>query len=228
MRFNMNENLLVGNLVVPIVGLIVILSIYASILNIQFISELRWELLAIFSITILSLITGIGLGAHISSLSIERSMKFGLPTPETQRILYFFHWPFGHIAAYIPSILIFYTLILFDLFKGSRNGLQNHQMIILSMCAISLGLVATVMLIRTHATRIMFYSLLVLNITIVLALRNENITLDEHLIAYFFSLLFFTVFIALTIYRYIHLLSESAHDFIHSRFTDGDKVRDEE
>lgn len=228
MRFHMSENLLLSNIIVPILGLIVVIAIYAGILNIQFVSQLRWELLGIFTIAVLSLIVGLALGGHICALSVERSMKLGLPTPETSRVLYFFHWPFGHIASYIPATLIFYVLVLLDLFKGTSEPLVLHQQIILILCAGALGIASTIMLILTKSTRIMFYTLLVLSLSIVFVLRNENITLDEHLIAYFFSLLFFTTFVLLGMYRYIHFLSLPLHRAIQSKFPDGDRVRDED
>lgn len=226
MRFNMREDLFFGNIVGPIVGLLVVLAIYAAILNIQFVTQLRWELLAIFTITTLSLLVGIGLGGHIAAVSIEKSMKKKQATTETEHILYFFHWPFGHKLTYIPAALVFYILVLLDLFKGVPEDLKNHQLIILTFFAFVLGAVATVSFIMTHVTRIMFYTSLIIDLSLLIVLTFESITLANHTIAYFFTVMFFSILFLVAVYRYSYYISDSLHLRIHSKFINGDKVKE--
>ena len=227
MRFNMREDLFFGNIVGPIVGLIAVLAIYGTILNIQFVRELRWELLSIFSITILTLLFGIGVGGHIAAVSIEKSLKNNEMTEETDHILYFFHWPVGHKLTYVPAALVFYVLVLLDLFKGVPEQLRSYQLVLLSTFSFALAIAAAISLIVTHVTRITFYTLLIISVSIIIMVNYESITLVKHSIAYFFTNLFFFLLGMITIYRYSHHVSNRLHVFIHSKFKDGDKVKDE-
>lgn len=226
MRFNLREDLFFGNIVGPIVGLIMTLALYSNVLNIRFVWELKWEMLVIFTITILSLIIGIGLGAHIAAVSIEKNMKNNTLTEEGENFLYFFHWPFGHKLTFIPAALIFYVIVLFDLFKGTNQFLENHQAILITVCALTLSVFATVSFIVTHVTRIMFYTLGILSLSIGIVLLFEDITLREHLIAFFFTILYLGTFVMIALYRYTHHISTPLHEYIHSKFPDGDKVKE--
>lgn len=226
MRFNLREDLFFGNIVGPIVGLIITLAIYANVLNIRFFWELKWEMLVIFSIAMLTLILGIGLGAHIAAVSIEKSLEKTPVEDETENILYFFHWPFGHKLTFVPTALIFYSIVLFDLFKGTPETLRDHQVFILAVCAVTLAAFTTVCFIVTHVTRIMYYTLGILSLSIGLVLLFENITLKDHLIAFFFTILYISIFVMVSLYRYIHHLSGPLHDYIQSKFPDGDKVKE--
>ena len=225
MRFNMGEDLFFGNILAPIVGLILILSLYIEILDIQFLSEIKWELLSLLSISMLSLFVGIGLGGHIVAISIERAVPKYFHHGEFKRILYFFHWPFGHIVTYVPTSLIFYSLILLDLFKGKAITVSDYQIIILTFFGILVGIVITATIIVTHVTRVMFYTFLLLTITIFIVLSAESITLLEHGAAYFFTIIYVSCVIALGIYRNIHFISEKAHYYIQSKFKDGDFIK---
>ncbi len=224
MRFNMREDLFFGNIVGPIVGLIGILALYAKILNIQYLSQLRWEILAIFTITLMSLLLGIGLGGHIAAVSIEKSLKNKKFTEETDDILFFFHWPFGHKLTYIPAALVIYVVVLLDLFKGSPEILKPHQEMLLIVLATGLAIATSISFVITHVTRIMFYTLLVLVSGLFFALRYETVTLKEHPTAFFFAILCIAILIMMAIYRYIHHVSKPLHTYIHSKFRDGDKV----
>jgi len=224
MRFNMREDLFFGNIVGPIVGLIGILALYAKILNIQYLSQLRWELLAIFTITLMSLLLGIGLGGHIAAVSIEKSLKDKKLTSESNDILFFFHWPFGHKLTYIPAALVIYVIVLLDLFKGSTEILKPHQELLLAILAIGLAIATSISFIITHVTRIMFYTLLVLISGLMFVLRYETVTLNEHPTAFFFATLCIAILFMTAIYRYIHHFSKPLHAYIQSKFRDGDKV----
>jgi len=226
MRFNMREELFFGNIVSPILGLIAVLAIYSNILNVRFVWELKWEMLVIFSITILSLVIGIGIGAHIAAVSIEKSMPEDKPTPETSDVLYFFHWPFGHKLTFIPTALMFYLLLLFDLLKGTPDPLKLHQIALLTTCAVTLGVFSTIVFIITHVTRIIFFTFGTLLLSILLVLTLEDITLVDHVIGYFFTILYASVFIMVSIYRYIHRISPKLHRYIQLRIPNGDKVTD--
>lgn len=224
MRFNMREDLFFGNIVGPIVGLIGILTLYAKILNIQYLSQLRWELLAIFTITLMSLLLGIGLGGHIAAVSIEKSLKNKKFTEETDNILFFFHWPFGHKLTYIPAALVIYVVVLLDLFKGTPEILKPHQEILLGLLAIGLAVATSISFIITHVTRIMFYTLLVLVSGLFFVLRYETVTLNEHPTSFFFVILCIAILLMMAIYRYIHHFSKPLHSYIQSKFKDGDRV----
>lgn len=224
MRFNMREDLFFGNIVGPIVGLIGILALYAKILNIQYLSQLRWELLAIFTITLMALLLGIGLGGHIAAVSIEKSLKDKQMTKETEHILFFFHWPFGHKLTYIPAALVIYVIVLLDLFKGSPEILKPHQELFLIVFATGLAIATSISFIITHVTRIMFYTLLVLVSGLMFVLRYETVTLKEHPTSFFFAVLCIAILIMTAIYRYIHHFSKPLHRYIQSKFRDGDKV----
>lgn len=227
MRFNMREDLFFGNIVGPIVGLVIILAIYANIIKINTIEELRWEILAIFTIVLLILMLGIGLGAHIVAVSVEKSIGKHLFEKETDRILYFFHWPFGHIMTFVPASLVCYVLVLLDLIKGEPEKLAQHQELILITFGLFLSTAASISFIITHVTRIMFYTMGILSLSILFVLSFEAITLNEHLIAYFFTVIFISSFFMMITYRYTHLVSKSLHTRIHAWFPDGDKVIDE-
>jgi len=220
----MGEDLFFGNIITPIFALLIILGIYTEILDIDFIKEIRWEIITILTISILSLLAGIGTGAHIVSVSIERAKKMNDNNETFNRILYFFHWPFGHIASVVPSLLIVYLLILLDLFKGKIFLINDLQILILSVSGVALGLVLTGVTIATHITRMIYYTLLVISFSILLVLGAESITLLEHGTAYFFSLTFITTTVALGIYRNVHLISKSIHNNLQSRFVDGEKI----
>ncbi len=224
MRFNMREDLFFGNIVGPIVGLIIMLAIYANILNITYISQLRWELLVIFTVAVLALIIGIGTGGHIAAITIEATLKNAKRSEEVDNALYYFHWPFGHKLTFVPTILIFYIMILFDLFKGAPELLVFHQSLILVCCALVLSAFASVVFVVTHVTRIMFYTFGTLSLSILIVLMSEQITLDYHLIAYFFTIMFINTFILIGFYRYSHLISPKLSTYIQSRFPGGDKV----
>lgn len=225
MRFNMGEDIFFGNIIAPIIGLFIILGIYIQILDIQFIGQIKWELLSILAITVLTLIVGIGIGGHIAAISIERVVPKYFRHGEFKRILYFFHWPFGHIVPSVPTTLILYLLILLDLFKGKVVGISQYQFIILTFFGILAGIVGSGTIVISHVTRVMFYTMLLLSSSIFVVLGKESITLLEHGVAYFFTIIFITCALALGIYRYIHFLSEKAHYFIQSKFKNGDFIK---
>ena len=221
----MGEGLFFANIVSPIVGLFIVLGLYTQILDINFIGQIRWELLSILAITMLSLILGIGIGGHITAVSIERTIPNQTLNNEFHRVLYFFHMPFGHIMTFVPTTLIFYLLILLDLFKGKIVAVTEIQLASLTIFGILLGLFATATIIITHVTRVMLYTMVIITTTIFIVLGAESITLLEHGSAYFFTTLFVTCVIALTIYRNIHLISKTAHSYLQSKFKDGDLVK---
>lgn len=225
MRFNMGEDLIFGNIIAPVVGLFLILCLYTEILDINFLSQIKWELLSLSSITILSLLVGIGLGGHIAAISIERAVPKYFHHGEFKKILYFFHWPFGHIVPYVSSSLILYSLVLLDLFKGKAIPLSEYQIGILTFFGCLLGLVTAATMVITHVTRVMYYTFLLLTLTIFIVLGAESITLLDHGISYFFTSIFITCAVTLGMYRNIHHISERAHNFIQSRFKDGDLIK---
>jgi hypothetical protein len=227
-RFYMPEGVFVGNIVAPFFGLLSILGIYSSILNFKDISFLRWEILAIFSITLLSFIIGIGIGAHIVALLIEKSLENSAQNEKTKDTLYFFHWPFGHKMTYVPATLIFHILTLLDVFKGVPYSLNNQEIILTIFFAIIFGATMTFIFIVTHVTRIMFYTLLITNFSLLYLYILENVNFKEHLVALFFSFLSVTMFFLISIYRYIHKASKNMHSKIHSRFPNGDKVLEDD
>jgi len=220
MRFHMNEGLFFGNIIAPIVGMIAILGIYTTILNIQFLSDIRWELLTIFAIALLGLIIGIGIGGHIVAVSIEERIPKLLRVGELGRILYFFHWPFGHKVPYVPTILILYALILLDLFRGHNILLRENQFILLSISSVAVSVAATLNFIITNVTRVMYYAFLVLTLTIFAILNIESITLVEHAVAFFFTSTFIysTIFVAL--YRYLPFASKKIDKLIKKNVID--------
>ena len=221
----MGEDLFFGNIIAPVIGLLFILGIYLEILDIQLIDEIRWELLSILAIVVLSLIAGIGLGGHIAAISIERAVPKYFHHGEFKRILYFFHWPFGHIVPYVSTSLIFYSLILLDLFKGKIVPISQYQIVILTIFGFIIGIIFAGTTVITHVTRVIFYTLVILSLTIFLVLGAESITLLEHGSAYFFTIIFVTCTTTLCIYRYIHFISEKAHNYIQSKFQDGDFIK---
>lgn len=225
MRFNMGDGVFFANIISPIVGLLIVLGLYTQILDIKFIGQIRWELLSILAITMLSLILGIGIGGHITAISIERTVSKQELNDEFQRVLYFFHMPFGHIMTFVPATLIFYLLILLDLFKGRIVAVTEVQLASLTIFAILLGLFATATIIITHVTRVMLYTMVMLSATVFIALGAESITLLEHGSAYFFTILFVTCVFSLAIYRNIHFISSKAHKYIQSKFKDGDIIK---
>jgi len=224
----MPEGVFVGNIIAPIFGLLSILGIYSSILNFKDISFLRWEILAIFSITLLSFIIGIGIGAHIVSLLIEKSLENVKLSEKTKDTLYFFHWPFGHKMTYVPASLIFHILILLDIFKGVPYYLNNQETFLTIFFSIIFGGAMTIIFIITHVTRIMFYTLIITNFSLLYLYILENVNLREHLVALFFTYLSITMLILISIYRYIHKASKNIHLKIHCRFPNGDKVLEDQ
>ena len=221
----MGEDLFFANIIAPVIALLMIVGLYIQILDIQFLGDIRWELLSIIAIAILSLILGIGLGGHIASVSIERVVPKYFRHGEFSRILYFFHMPFGHIMTMVPTALIFYALILLDLFKGKVIAVSELQLIIVTTFGILLGIVSTGTIIITHVTRVMLYTLMLLTITVFIVLGAESITLIEHGFALFFTIIFVTCVILLAVYRNIHILSKRAHFYIQSKFKDGDFIK---
>ncbi len=225
MRFNMGEDLFFANIISPIVAILLIMGLYIQILDIQFLGEIKWELMSILAITLLSLILGIGIGGHVTAISIERAVPKYFQNGEFKRILYFFHMPFGHIMTFVPTTLILYSLVLLDLFKGKIVFISQLQLIVLTTFAILLGIVSSGTIIITHVTRVMLYTMVIITTTIFIILGAESITLLEHGSAYFFTTIFITCIISLTIYRNIHLISKTAHSYLQSKFKDGDLVK---
>ena len=221
----MGEDLFFANIIAPIIALLMIFGLYIQILDIKFLGEIRWELMSILAIAMLSLILGIGLGGHIASVSIERVVPKYFQHGEFSRILYFFHVPFGHIMTMVPAALIVYALILLDLFKGKVIVVSELQIVILTTFGIVLGIVSTGTIIITYVTRVMLYTFTVLTLSILIVLSAESITLIEHGFALFFTIIFVTCVVLLTIYRNIHILSKKAHYYIQSKFKDGDFIK---
>lgn len=225
MKYNMKEELLFTNIIVPIIGLILLLGIYVQIINIDFFMEIRWEIFSLFAISILVAFVGMGLGAHIVSLSIEQVVPKPFRLGKFRDTLDFFHFPFSHILAYIPTVLIFYLFILLDLFRGKVLPVSDFQVLILTLFGVIVGFLFALTMVVTHLTRLMFYALLVLCISIFIVLTLESITLLEHAIAYFMTCFFITCLTTLGIYRYVHLLSSRAHGFIQSKIKNGDLIK---
>ncbi|MDP4011127.1 MAG: hypothetical protein Q8P72_02755 [Candidatus Roizmanbacteria bacterium] len=225
MRFNMREDLFFGNIIAPIIGLLIILGVYIEILDFQYIGNIRWELLSILAITVLAFIVGIGLGGHITAISIERVVPAILRKGDFEKILYFFHWPFGHIVPFVPATLILYLLVLLDLFRGKVVEIVQIQIFILTLFGLLLGIIGSGTFVITHVTRVMFYTTLVISISIFAVLGAESITLLDHGVAYFFTVIFVTVASALGVYRYIHHISGKAHFYIQSKFKNGDLIK---
>jgi hypothetical protein len=125
---------------------------------------------------------------------------------------------------FVPTTLIFHVLTLLDLFKGEIYVMKAHQMIFSAIFAILLGGVMTTIFIITHVTRTMFYTLLVINISLQLLLIYENITLRYHVISFFFYATNFATLLFLAIYRYSYKSFPRFHDFLQEKFPNGDKV----
>lgn len=208
MRFHMNEGLFFGNIIAPIVGLIAVLGIYTTIVNIKFLSDIRWELLTIFAISILALIIGIGIGGHIAAVTIEEKIPRLLRVGELGRVLYFFHWPFGHKVPYVPTVLILYALILLDLFRGHNILIKENQFILLTISSFAISIATTLNFIITRVTRVMYYAFIILSLTIFAVLNLEVITLAEHAIAFFFTSIFIYNIIFIALYRYVPYASK--------------------
>lgn len=226
-RFNIPVDLFFGNFVATLVMMVLLLSIYSYILNMSLLAGLQWEIAAIYTMVLLALIIGLGSGAHIVALHIGRVLPKNQRSSEVQKVLHFYHWPFGHRLTYVPIFLIVHILILLDLFKGNILSLHIYQLAVLTAFAMVFGVMAWIVFAISRATRIMFYTLGVMIISILIMLNAETITLAEHQIAYFFTIVFIVSFVLLVFYRYSHFVSESAHEFIHSKFANGDKVRSE-
>ncbi|MDA1317094.1 MAG: hypothetical protein O3B87_03665 [bacterium] len=226
-RFNIPVDLFFGNFAGSLILLVILLGIYAYILNMSLITGIRWEIAAIFTIVLLTLVVGIGTGGHIVAVHIERILPHKYQTDEVQKVLDYYHWPFGHRLTYIPIFFIVHILILLDLFRGNILLLTLFQLMMLTTFAVISGVMAWIIFVITRTTRIMFYTLGVMVVSISFMLNAETVTLAEHQVAYFFTIVFMVSFALLIIYRYSHKVSESLHTFIHSKFDDGDKVRDE-
>ena len=223
-RFNIPDDLFVGNILASLIVVIGSLGMYAYILNIRIIYEIKWEMLSLVTIAILALIIGLGTGGHIAALNIERTLDETEQSDKLKKVLHFYHWPFGHKLTYVPAFLIVYILILLDLFRGHFVILNRFELLILSGFAIIAGLTAWITFVITHVTKLMFFTLAILLGSIMMILITETITLMNHQIAYFFTITFTSAWALLTLYRYSHHVSESVHWFIHSKFPKGDKI----
>ena len=226
-RFNIPIDLFFGNFIASLITIGLMLGIYSYILNMSLLAGLQWEIATIYTMVFLALVLGLGAGGHIVAVHIERVLPEKDRSEEVQKVLHFYHWPFGHRLTYIPIFLIVHILILLDLLKGSILTLHPFQLLILTIFAIIAGVMSWIIFVITHATRIMFYTLGVMIGSIFIMLNAETITLAQHEVAYFFATGYIVAFVLLVIYRYSHHISESLHTFIHSKFDDGDKVRDE-
>ncbi len=226
-RFNIPIDLFFGNFIASLITIGLMLGIYSYILNMSLLAGLQWEIATIYTMTFLALVLGLGAGGHIVAVHIERVLPEKHRSEEVKKVLHFYHWPFGHRLTYIPIFLIIHILILLDLLKGSILTLHPFQLLILTVFAIIAGVMSWIIFVITHATRIMFYTLGVMIGSIFIMLNAETITLAQHEVAYFFTTVYIVAFVLLVIYRYSHHISESLHTFIHSKFDDGDKVRDE-
>lgn len=223
-KFNMTEDILYGNIIAPVILVAVTIGLYANILQLHFITELKWEFISIFMIVILVLLFGIGIGTHIVSVMIEKSLQDKEVNKESEKILYFFHWPFSHIMTFVPATLVLYVILIMDLVKGSPVKLEKFDLFFLTSFTVIFSALATFNFIKTHTTKIMFYTLGVLTLSIFVLLSFEKITLDKHIIAYFFTLTIMFSFLMTAIYRYIHIFSLKAHNAIQSKFPNGDPV----
>jgi hypothetical protein len=226
-RFNIPVDLFFGNFVASLVTICIMLGIYSYILNMSLLSGLQWEIATIYTMVFLAVVLGLGAGAHIVAVHIDRTLPKDIRSKEVQKVIHFYHWPFGHRLTYIPIFLIVHILILLDLFKGSIVYLHSLQLLMLTVFAIISGIMTWIVFVITQSTRIMFYTFGVMIGSIFIMLNAETITLAEHEIAYFFTTVYIVAFVLLIAYRYSHHVSESLHAFIHSKFDDGDKVRDE-
>ena len=217
-RFNIGEDLIYGNLVAPIVGLAMVLGIFSYILNIYYFHQIRWELLTLFSICFLTLIIGIGVGGHLTAISIERTIPKVLNVGKTKELMYFFHMPFGHKLTYVPTFLVFYLLILLDIFKGTSYRILGYQLLILSIFSIAVGVLTSLVMIASNISRLMFYTTAVISISILFVIGLESATLANHMVALFFSITFFTMSIILAIYRYVPPLSSYFQIYIDKKY----------
>lgn len=224
MKFNLSEDILYTNIIMPVMMLVLIMILYANILQIDLISELKWELLSIFMIVILVLLFGIGIGSHVVSVMLEKSLQPKELDEESSKILYFFHWPFSHIMTFVSTNLVFYVILVMDLVKGTPFELGKFDLFFLTLFAVIVSIFITIIFIRTHTTKIMFYTLSVIILTVFFLLSFERITLSEHIIAYFFTILMISTLFLTIIYRYTHLVSEKMHNFLQSKFPDGDPI----
>lgn len=208
-RFHISRDLLVGNIIGSIIVAFIIIGLYLYILNMSQISELRWEFITISVIVILTLLCGIGLGSHLTAISLEKTIDPSIREkfPELNKGLNFFHLPFSHRLVFLPVALIIYALTLLDIFRGKTFELNTIQTLIIIGAGYLIGVILSALSIFSHSTKLMFITSTVFIISIWGVTNNEARNLTEHIIAFFFSIVFFTTSINLAAYRYTRLNS---------------------
>lgn len=204
-NFKLSRNLVLGNIGVGIFLVIINLSIYTYIINIRLFRPYQWELATIFFLTLLTLALGIGIGAHVTSISIKTHLS-----PNSQELkknqlfrqaLHFFHYPFSHKLPYTAVLLMTYILSLLDLYKGKILQLNPFAYVSVTIAGIGIGLFTTVLFILAKTQKLMLSTVIILLTSIYLVSYNEALSILQHPISLMFTSIYWTILVTLILQK---------------------------
>lgn len=200
--FKISQDLIFGNFISVYLALATAIFLYFYILNIDILKDLKWELLTLIGMIFLSFPIGVGMGAHLVAVSLEK-----LRPPETVRkkeiikALRFFHYPFSHNLSYSPMLLLAYLLTLLDLFKGRELEMTIMQTSLTILAGLGLGSAFGLLLIITKSHKLILPPMMVLLLSLLLATIGEARSISRHPVSLLFTTGLITSSFGIFIYK---------------------------
>ena len=201
---DISQKLILGGISLGLLFFTITTFIYLYILNIRLIQNLKWEFIILLTMIFLAFIYGVGIGAHIATLTFKMLLprkQLGSDFQEFKKALNFYHYPFSHKLFYISFLLVIYLLTLLDLFKGKFIDLNHIQNFISLFTGIIMGTTGAVFSIitKTHNTVLKTCLVLLISLLIVSYMESKNIL--YHPVALLFTTFYATIVLSLLIQK---------------------------
>jgi hypothetical protein len=189
------------NIILGIIGHTFITLLYFYILSTEKIQALKWEIITLASLIFISFTLGIGIGSHLTTLSIKTVIP-RLLDPRFKNFtqtLNYFHYPFSHKFMYVSTLLALYVLTVLDIFQGKMLDLNYFYQGLAVICGIIMGSVGGVLTIITKSSSAVLKTCFIILISLFFLSINESRNITLHGVALLLTTFFATIFIGLVI-----------------------------
>jgi len=200
--FKISDDLIFGNFIAIYVALGIAIFLYFYILNIDILKDLKWELLTLIGMVLLSFPIGVGVGAHLVAVSLRKLKPYDSANKkEITKAVDFFHYLFSHNIVYSSILLIIYLLTLLDLFKGRSLELSLLQISLILFSGTVIGGVSAILFIITKSQKLILKPVLIILVSLLVVSIGETRNLIEHPVTLLATVAYSVVALGIIIYR---------------------------
>lgn len=220
--FKISTGIIIGNILLSMVGISTFLFMFFYTIEPTILLDFKWEFISLSFLVYIFLLIGIGIGSHIAGASIEHTLrphliKKGFET--TSETIHFYHCHLGHKLPYIGILLSTYCLTLLDLFNNQSYNMNLVEISLSIITGVIFGALVSFLSIITESQKIIKSTSLLLIISIIIAITNENINLYQQPVATIFTYFYGSISTLLYVEIYIprpiiKILKKTSHKLL--------------